>query len=441
MNTLSKLRTSAGIRFLTPAVSPGTHCPMRIASVITGDVTGLSTLLIGMPECTIHSRLFSPHVEGENGELHWLYVLDEQEVVFGCREGVKEALRQMEIAGAEDIMLIATCIPELIGEDMEGIVNEVKSELRATVSYILLGQFKNISYPPGAWKTMAAMSRFMAVSDCKAVERDGVDESAASAEGEKEKHRRVANVLGRSPKEDEVPKPALLVHLESQGIELRYLAKGASIKAFKDAGNSKMNLVISPYMEPLASELENLYGTPYEVLHNYYHTDEIEQAYNRITSQLGVASMKSGSKLVAKQLQALISKELAGKSFVLGPRVDVALALTFYFKTLGMKPILLHLEEYYPEDVFYKEKLLTAGEDPQICRMVNDDVDIEVIKSLNPDICFGNFSRFPGSLTVVGDLYDFYGQIGYERTAGLLRHVANKLKLKGSEVSYGITSV
>ena len=67
---------------------------MRMASVIIENIEGLSSLLVGMPECTTHSRLFSPYPEGEKGELHWLYALDSREVVFGCRDGVMEALKK-----------------------------------------------------------------------------------------------------------------------------------------------------------------------------------------------------------------------------------------------------------------------------------------------------------------------------------------------------------
>lgn len=76
LKRMSAVKSNSGIKFLTPAVSPGTHCPMRIASVNVENIEGLSSLLVGMPECATHSRLFNPNPQGRHGELHWLYVLD-----------------------------------------------------------------------------------------------------------------------------------------------------------------------------------------------------------------------------------------------------------------------------------------------------------------------------------------------------------------------------
>jgi hypothetical protein len=117
LRRLSTLRSGKNIKLLTPAVYSGGWCPMRIACNICEDIGGLSYLLVGMPECAIHSLRMSAMPEGTNGELRWLYVLDANEVVFGCRQGVIDALRVMDEGGAKAILMIATCVTDLIGED------------------------------------------------------------------------------------------------------------------------------------------------------------------------------------------------------------------------------------------------------------------------------------------------------------------------------------
>ena len=134
---------------------------MRIASANVNDIKDLSSLLVGMEECTNHSRLLSAMPEGANGELHWLYVLNQNEVVFGCREGIIEALKEMDKEGVKAIMIIVTCVPELIGEDFVGIINEIQPELNTLVAVVMLGQFKNVSYPPGSWKMLEALGNLM----------------------------------------------------------------------------------------------------------------------------------------------------------------------------------------------------------------------------------------------------------------------------------------
>ncbi|MCM0759013.1 nitrogenase component 1 [Sporomusa sphaeroides DSM 2875] len=404
MKRLSAVKSNTGIKFLTPAVSPGNHCPMRIASVNVKNIRGLSSLLVGMPECTTHSRLFNPRPEGPQGELHWLYVLDAQEVVFGCRNGLIAALRTMDKAGAKAILLIVTCVPELIGEDIQAIVREVQPELSARVTFVLLGQFKNISYPPGSWKTMEAMGTLMAAKT--------PDSSRV-------------NVLGRAPGEEHIPLPSLLPALAGQGLELRYLAPGASLEDFQSAPDAVLNLVVSPFMQPLAARMEREFGMPYIALHTLYAVESIDKAYAALAEHFGLAwgdaFAQERQEALAWQNQA--AARLKGLRYVFCPRIDIPLPLAVYLTGLGMEPLLLHLEEYYPEDRDYARELNTLGHNPWVCRMVNAQADLPVLKKLAPDLCFGYLPAAHQPIPCVPELLDFYGQVGYARTSHLLKRI------------------
>ncbi|WP_432409163.1 nitrogenase component 1 [Wukongibacter sp. M2B1] len=399
---------------------------MRIASVIVDDIEGLSSLLVGMEECTTHSRLFNPKPEGEHGELHWLYVLDDHEVVFGCREGLIDALRKMDRAGAKAILLIVTCVPELIGEDIEGIIHEVQSELTARITFVMLGQFKNISYPPGSRKTIEALATLM--------EEKETDSSC------------IINVLGHSPEEDHIPTPFLLSELERHGFVLRYLAPGASLKDFQSGPDAVLNLVVSPYTHPLAVKMEKEFGVPYIALHNLYDVEDIERAYDDIAKCLDFywdnEFEEERKEALTLQLQA--QEKLRGLRYVLSLRIDVPIPLAEYLIRLGMEPLLLHLEEYYPEDKDYIQKIMSKGYNPLICRMVNQEADLSVLEKLSPDLCFGYLSYTNKTISCVPDMFDFYGQVGYNRTINLLRRVLNVLNemntSKKGDIKYGSTS-
>lgn len=402
LKKLSAVKSGNGIKFLSPAVFPGNHCPMRIASVIVEDIKGLSSLLVGTPECATHSRLFSPLPEGRHGELHWLYVIDSNEVVFGCREGIMDALRKMDRAGAEAILIIGTCIPELIGEDMEGLIHEIQPELKARVAFVMLGQFKNVSYPPGSWKTMEAMASLM-----DSAGRDGMR----------------INILGRSPVEEHIPRPALLDHLESAELKLRYLAPGASLDDFRQAPDASQNIVLSPFAQPLAVRMEKDFGTPFIALHDKYDPAEIEKAYADIAVAAGFSwnGEFDAEKLEAENLQAKAAERLKGMSFVFSQRIDMPVPLAGYFTGLGMEPLLLHLEEYYPADSVHVKKIKDAGHDPLVCRITHIAEDEKLIRELKPDVCFGYFQKT--DMQCVSDMYDFYGQTGYGRTVNIFKRI------------------
>ena len=134
---------------------------MRVACNIAEDIAGLSYMLIGMPECGIYSRGMTSMPEGAGGEQRRIYVLDANEVVFGCRQGIVDALKIMDGEGARAILMIATCVTDLIGEDFDGIISETQLLLNARLSYVTLGQFCTFGSAMGTWKTAEALCALM----------------------------------------------------------------------------------------------------------------------------------------------------------------------------------------------------------------------------------------------------------------------------------------
>ena len=405
LKKLSAIKSNAGVKFLTPAAFPGNHCPMHTALALSRKIKGLSTLVIGTPECTTYGRMVIPQAAGKNGELHWMYVLDSHEVVFGCRDGIVGALKKMDMAGAKAVLIIVTCVPELIGEDIEGIIYEVQPEIKACLTFVLMGHFKCNSYPSGSWKTLLAIGKLMR---------------------KRETSLNTVNVLGRSPEEEHVPMPALLSALEQKGFFLRFLALDSSLEEFLHAADAAVNIVISPYTQPLAVMMEQKFGIPYISMHNTYDVFEIDKVYAELGERLGIewGNEFEEDRQHALFLQEKAKKVLEGLKFVsafIGPTMVVPFAS--YLIGFGMEPLLLHMEEVYPGDKMYIKELAAKGYNPPVCHMVNNKSDIPVIERLSPDIYFGYLSEEEINFTHVHDIYNLYGQIGYGRTCYLLNNL------------------
>ena len=191
LKRLAAVKTNAGVKFLTPVAFPGNHCPMHTALKLSSNIRGMSTLVVGTAECGSYSRRVISRAKGKQA-FHWTYVLDANEVVFGCRQGLMDAVRQMDRAGAEAVMLIFTCVPEVIGEDIEGLIYELQPQVRARLNYVQMGHFKCNSYPSGFWKTLSAFVNMMAPAG---------------------RNPDVINVLGRSAEETHIPMPEILTAL------------------------------------------------------------------------------------------------------------------------------------------------------------------------------------------------------------------------------------
>jgi nitrogenase molybdenum-iron protein alpha/beta subunit len=349
---------------------------------------------------------------GVHDELRWLYTLDANEVVFGCRQGVIDALRVMDKEGARAILMIATCVTDLIGEDMEGVIEEVQPELDAHLSFVTLGQFKNFGSAIGTWKTAEALGALM---------------SPQPTNGKR------ANAMFIEPwrnKTDPVEFPLIVHALEERGVQIRKIAAGASLDDYIQAPDAAMNLVLSSYTQPLAARMESSFGVPYTLLHSAYAVEAIDRVYNTVAKAFGVSldGAFDGWREAAIRLEERARKELGGLRYVTMTEVDMPVAMAVYLAGFGMEPILMHIADSHNEDLGYAKTLKALGYDPPVCRMTHIDHDTEIIRALKPDISFGYIRNSIEGFKCAEEMNDFFGVTGYERTVGLLTRIFNVLE-------------
>ncbi len=412
LKRLSTVRSGKNIKFLTPAVYSGGWCPMPIACNVAEGVDDLSYLLVCMPECATYSRGMTTRPEGERGELRRTYVLDANEVIFGCREGVCDALRQMDAEGAKAILMVATCVTDLIGEDFEGIINEMQPQLKARLAYVKLGQFKNFGTPMGTARTAEAMALLMEPRETKPG---------------------TANVLFIEPwrSQNTPTEYPLIIHaLERRGVPIRRITADADLASYLAAPEAEVNLVISSYMQPLAEKMNAMFGTQFVDLHNAFSVSEIDAAYARIEQLFGVslAGEFDGWRRKAIELEERARKELAGVKYVMLTEVDMPVRLALYLAGFGMEPLLLHVSDMLDEDIRHAKTLKALGVDPPICRLMHDEHDIRIIRDMEPDICFGYLRNPVEGIKCAEEMNDFFGITGYERTVGILERIFTVLE-------------
>lgn len=329
---LSMVKSMASVRQLTSAAFPGNHCPMHTALSLGARIEGLSTLVIGTAECGYYSRnvpFSSPYADQG---IHWTYLLGDREVVFGCREGLREA----------------------------------KSATRTV------------------------------------------------------------NILGRAAHEDHTPLPRILAMLEDLRMPLRFLAPNASLDDFASAGDACLNIVLSPFMDPLAERIKREHDIPFVSLHGIYDVTKIDAAYLHIETLMGV-KMPAGwdeRRNQARELQKEALGLLDGLRYISANIGALqALPLSTYLASMGMSPIMVHMEEFYPSDMRWRQALLEQEENPIICLMLNEQVDRAIIETLYPDVMVGDWGGRSGLRAPTVQVLDLYGQAGYERTITLLKRM------------------
>jgi nitrogenase molybdenum-iron protein alpha/beta subunit len=407
LNRLSKVKHSKNIRFFTQAVLPGSYCPMRTGTNIAEDISGMSYLMVGMPECAIYSRSSTTLPEGANGELHYMYVLDQDEVVFGCREGVIKALKKMDEEGARAILMVATCVTDLIGEDLAGLITEVQGQVQAKLAYIMVGQFRNFSYQIGTWKVMEALGALVEP---------------------REEHSQTVNAVLIEPWRygiEAMAMPPIIKAIEKRGVHIRRIAAKATLDDYQSAADSVLTLNLTTYSQPFADILRERHEVADIGLHLIFSVEEIDRAYERIENTLGISFEDEFKEIRGKALELEIrAKEvLNGLKYVFLRGVDMPIVLASYLAGFGMEPMLLQVEDILPQDFPFIKKLGSYGYDPPACRFMNMDLDIEILAKMGADLYFGQLPDPREDIKTVEEMYDFYGKVGYERTATLLERI------------------
>ncbi|MTD39035.1 hypothetical protein GIX45_10360 [Erwinia sp. CPCC 100877] len=363
LKPLSKITSNKGLQVLSYTASPGCHCPMHTALSLSNRISGLSTLVLGTPECCSYSHVIIEKPYGKNGELHWTYVMDANETVFGCRAGVLEALKEMDAAGAQTILLIITCIPELIGEDLESLAFELEDEISARILPILVGHFRSFSYPSGFSKTLIALSEVVQTP-------------------EENEDKRI-NLIDFLPNLNQ----QAFVQLEKTGLELVHLAAGAQVEDFVTAANASLNIANCPIALPFAKKMKRDWAIPYIAPFQWYHSVEIQAGVQAISEQWQLTQPIYPSNELAElaALEDKIKKNIHNKCFIIDQSINDGLSLALYLTKLGLIPILICLEEFYEEYKIQRKQLTKLGVDPLLCHSTNPIVDAKRLAKIPND--------------------------------------------------------
>lgn len=149
LNRLSEIQSDQDIKSLSHAIFPGTHCPLFGVALTASYIQNMLIVVIGTSECTYYTKNFAYHRQKGKDSVYSL-VLDDNEVVFGAVNQVEKAIKEIiEIENPDAIMLVTTCVPELIGEDYTGVKYSLEQEGNIPIFVVQTEHFKCNSHIPG----------------------------------------------------------------------------------------------------------------------------------------------------------------------------------------------------------------------------------------------------------------------------------------------------
>ena len=409
LNRLSNIKSDKDIKSCSHAIYPGTHCPLFGATMIASHMEGLAVLVIGTEECTYYNKDFAILRNGGiKKDRTYSYVLEENEVVFGCAKGVKEAIREVDKTNPDGILVITTCIPELIGEDIVGICHEVQNDVNAVLMPVQTEHFNQTSHMSGIMRALEAFGGIME---------------------KQEKTEKTVNILGWRGKS--LDHTELFMWLKENGVNVHIsLPSKGSIKDVVTAPAAALNIVMDFTALKLAIRMEEEFGVPYVCFDRPLLFEEITASYEKIAEVLDIPfgeGLKIKKEEAIKRVEELKEK-LKGKSFVYGNTMFNVFRYTRFLCDAGMEPKLLSVRELYEGDDVQIQEILDKGHDPYVTKMANIEPLEEAYEILKPDFYVGH--EDPARLRKHGILLNSahgVNGIGYELPVQVLESYVNTL--------------
>lgn len=395
---LSNIKNDKDIKTLSKAQFPGPHCPLFGAIMTASYIEDLVLLVIGTEECTYYGKDFAMMRQQGNDNMYSA-VLEQDDITFGCEEELKEILLKIDREDKPNaIMVITTCVVELVGEDVSSILYSMRNKLEAKLLVVKTEHYKCNSHIEGMERAYSQLALLM--NDGK-VKKDTV------------------NILGF--KYEGIENTELYKILKDNNINIGMtIPTKLTIEKIQEATNACLNIVVDSTAIGLAKEMKEKFDVEYIVFKNGLDFQHIVESYKKIGKILNINIKDIIEKKYKEAIQKVndLKKKLMGKSFIYGNTPFDSFRFTEFLVELGMTPKVVQVREYSSIYDEIRERLLNKNINPYITRMANIAPLRRLYGELKPDYYFGHESPMVlgkhGIKQIVMD--NASKRIGFEKT-------------------------
>ena len=367
---LNGVNGNEDIKSLSYAIFPGTHCPLFGVAMIASFIEDLVVLVAGTQECTYYVKDFA--YQRQNGKDNFYSVVtNKHDITFGCERKIKDVITEIDKKfKPKAIMIVSTCVLELIGEDFKALARSIENEINAKILVVPTEHFKCNSHIPGMERALEELTVLM--EKCK-VEENSV------------------NILGH--RQHGIENTELMKLLISEGININsVMPSKCTIEQLKTAPKAKLNIVTDFVALPMAKKMESKFGIPYVYFDKHLSLERIKNSYEKIEEILSINLL---DKLIdkEKELISLIEKAreiLKGKTFIYGNTPMMALEVSSFLCELGLKPVLIQIRELYENDEIYIDEIKKYKFNPYISKIANIAPMQYVYDELKPNFYLGH---------------------------------------------------
>ena len=369
LNRLNDINADKDIKSLSHAVFPGTHCPLFGVILTASYIKNMALVVVGTSECTYYAKNFAYHRQ-EGLDSVYSVAIKESDVVFSAEKKVKQAIKQIiEFENPDAIMVVSTCVPEVIGEDYSSLSYYLEDEVDIPVFVVNTDHFTCNAHIPGMSRSLAVLSTAM----------------------KKFKDKKGINILGHRQKN--VEETELIKLMKKHNITINaVIPSKCSIEDIQNASKAQLNIVTDMIALDLAKSMKKKFDIDYIYFDKHMDKETITKNYAKLSEIL---------------------------------EVD-------FLSDLGLEPVFVQVRELYEQDVKHKENISKKGFNPYISRIANIAPLRKLYGSMDGDIYIGHENPMilkQHGLTQI-TLDDHAQKIGYELPIGIMETLIKILSLE-----------
>jgi len=363
---------------------PGMHCSFR---AVAGSVTLIKNayaLLLGPAICLYNAKLSmsSRSLTSDPRPNNLLFLeYTQDDVIFGFHKKARETILEIDRRYHPELLfVVTTCLQEIVGEDFEATIDEIRPMVKARLLVIHTENFTSQEATPGIENLFLSFFQLMLPQTVTP---------------------RSVNILGLWTYHARETELALL--LKSKGIAVRNtIPSFCTPSDLAGAPGSRMNIVLDQYALPLAKKMRESFGTEYIYCRKPYHPDSIEIWYSDLAGALDIDlseeiwRMKKESLEMIARARSLLSGWSCALAWNTGRTFDLARLLS----EIGIKIDVILAQTILPDDLEDIRKLLFMGVDPWVFRGDNSLQTESLLNRLKPDLFVGG--QDPQSLARLG---------------------------------------
>ena len=338
--------------------------------------------------------------------------IKESDVVFSAEKKVKQAIKQIiEFENPDAIMVVSTCVPEVIGEDYSSLSYSLEDEVDIPVFVVNTDHFTCNAHIPGMSRSLAVLSTAM----------------------KKFKDKKGINILGHRQKN--VEETELIKLMKKHNITINaVIPSKCSIEDIQNASKAQLNIVTDMIALDLAKSMKKKFDIDYIYFDKHMDKETITKNYAKLSEILEVDFLSDLEDEIKRyeELYNTSCEILNGKKLVYGNTPMMAFETVDFLSDLGLEPVFVQVRELYEQDVKHKENISKKGFNPYISRIANIAPLRKLYGSMDGDIYIGHENPMilkQHGLTQI-TLDDHAQKIGYELPIGIMETLIKILSLE-----------